>query len=527
MLETIRGYGLERLAASGEMEIARQEHAAYYLRLAEQTAEELDGPQQAVWFERLMREHENLRAVLHWSLEQAPVGEAEHPLILGLRLAKAMRAFWVMRGFCREGLDFLQRVLARGEGIISTSERARALDQAGSLAHFLGKIDRAEALLRESLRLRRELADAKGIASSLLRLGMIVMGRGDFPAARSLTEEGLLLFRTQENQERITWALFQLTGIVCKQGDYSLAYTLGKECLVRYKEQGDTKGVANSLYQLAEVLFDSGGDLETAHSLLQEAAELFEQVDDKSPFYLVLPGLVALQRGDVATARLLAEESLSRAREGDAPDDLALALALAGRVNARQGDLTAARAFYEESLSIARQMDFKERMALGLECLAVVVAAQGEPRWAVRLCGAAEALRELMGAPLPAVWRADYEQVVAVARSALKERTFLTLWAEGRSLSLEHILADQEPKPVLTAPSSRMLTLALASYTKLTSRELEVLRLLAQGLTSVQIAEQLVIGLVTVNSHVRSIYSKLGVTSRAAATRYAIEHHLV
>jgi DNA-binding NarL/FixJ family response regulator len=61
----------------------------------------------------------------------------------------------------------------------------------------------------------------------------------------------------------------------------------------------------------------------------------------------------------------------------------------------------------------------------------------------------------------------------------------------------------------------------------LTAREVEVLRLLAQGLTSAQIAERLVIGVVTVNFHVRSIYSKLGVTSRAAATRYALEHGLV
>jgi DNA-binding NarL/FixJ family response regulator len=64
-------------------------------------------------------------------------------------------------------------------------------------------------------------------------------------------------------------------------------------------------------------------------------------------------------------------------------------------------------------------------------------------------------------------------------------------------------------------------------YASLTIREMEVLRLLAQGLTSAQIAERLVIGLVTVNSHVRSIYSKCGVTSRSAATRYAMEHKLV
>ena len=75
-----------------------------------------------------------------------------------------------------------------------------------------------------------------------------------------------------------------------------------------------------------------------------------------------------------------------------------------------------------------------------------------------------------------------------------------------------------------TAPPVPMLSTPRAG---LTPRETEVLRLLAQGLTSAQIAERLVIGVVTVNFHVRSIYSKLGVSSRSAATRYAIEHRLV
>ena len=76
-----------------------------------------------------------------------------------------------------------------------------------------------------------------------------------------------------------------------------------------------------------------------------------------------------------------------------------------------------------------------------------------------------------------------------------------------------------------TSPSATMFP--PLSDIDLTPREMDVLRLLVHGLTSAQIAERLTIGLVTVNSHVRSIYSKLGITSRAAATRYALEHKLV
>ena len=93
------------------------------------------------------------------------------------------------------------------------------------------------------------------------------------------------------------------------------------------------------------------------------------------------------------------------------------------------------------------------------------------------------------------------------------------LAAKGTAEILEFIHTEPSSAPAVKMPPT--------SPAGLTTRETEVLRLLAQGLTSAQIAGQLFIGLVTVNSHVRSIYSKLGVTSRAAATRYALEHHLL
>jgi len=154
----------------------------------------------------------------------------------------------------------------------------------------------------------------------------------------------------------------------------------------------------------------------------------------------------------------------------------------------------------------------------------------------------AEALREATGISMLLVYRPGYERIVAAVRARLGEKTFAAMWAEGRMMTLEvgaefaALLATPEPvtnpEPVLTAlqppMASRSALTPVTTYPHdLTAREVEVLRLLAQGLTSTQIAEQLVIGLVTVNSHVRSIYNKLGVSSRSAATRYAIEHHLL
>lgn len=151
--------------------------------------------------------------------------------------------------------------------------------------------------------------------------------------------------------------------------------------------------------------------------------------------------------------------------------------------------------------------------------------------WAARLWGAAGALREALGTPLPPVARADYERAVAAARTTSGERAFAVAWAQGRSMTPEQALAargavtppEQAPTTAQRPPSARKPLTYLAG---LTAREVEILRLVAQGLTDAQVAEQLVISPRTVNFHLTSIYGKIGVSSRSAATRYAIEHHL-
>ena len=107
MLETIREYGLERLIANGEIEATRQAHAEYYLALAEKAEPELAGPQQATWFDRLEREHDNLRAVMEWCLEREDSGQR---IEMALRLAGALRQFWEVRAHRDEGQAFKEPV---------------------------------------------------------------------------------------------------------------------------------------------------------------------------------------------------------------------------------------------------------------------------------------------------------------------------------------------------------------------------------------------------------------------------------
>src|SRR6266567_3150608 len=237
-------------------------------------------------------------------------------------------------------------------------------------------------------------------------------------------------------------------------------------------------------------------------------------------------------QGDPATVRSLLEESLTLYRELGDTHGLATCFCLSGQLALQQGDAAMARSLVEEGLVLYREIGgWEEGIGESLTVLGKVAAVQGDPMWAIRLYGAAEALRESVGTPVPPVERSTYERSVAAARAQLGEKTFATAWAEGRIMTVEQVLVAQGPASILspsTGSSSAPPTRKPATdLTGLTTREVEVLRLLAQGLTSAQMAEQLVIGVVTVNFHVRSIYSKLGVTSRSAATRYALEHHLV
>jgi ATP/maltotriose-dependent transcriptional regulator MalT len=199
------------------------------------------------------------------------------------------------------------------------------------------------------------------------------------------------------------------------------------------------------------------------------------------------------------------------------------ALSLLGKVHFVQGNYTAARALYEESMAFSGMV-----YAGTLEKLADVVAAQGEPMWAAQLWGAAETLRENVGIPILPDMRSDYERSVAAARAQLGKKGFVAAWEEGRAMTPEQALAARGKAMISHWPTSATpRKLPTTSPDGLSARELEVLRLIAQGLTDAQIAEHLVLSLHTIHAHLRTIYSKLGVTSRSAATRYAFEHQLV
>src|SRR6266849_1081637 len=315
MLATIREYGLEILASSGDMASTRRAHAHYYLRLAEDAEVEIGGLQQAVWLNRLEREHDNLRAVLQWSLEQAGNKEAiesERSMETALRLGGALRSFWVVHGHISEGRSFLERALAAREGI-KASVQAKALIVAGHLAFIQSDYDRAEPLCQESLTLYRELEDQPGIAYSLSMLGSVAWTKGHMTAARTLTEEALAIARQVDAMELAANSLFVLGLVSSSQGEYDKASALFEESLAIHRASGNKQGIAHALSQLAQVLFVSQAHPAKVSPLLEECLTLSREMGFKEGIaaYYCISGQLALSQGEVALARSLAEKSVA------------------------------------------------------------------------------------------------------------------------------------------------------------------------------------------------------------------------
>src|SRR6266403_1394581 len=383
MLETIREYALEKLAASGEEALTKRAHAAYCLVLAEEEATEQSGAEGAEWLERFALEHDNFRASLEWLTE---TGDAEW----GLRLGAALFRFWETREYL-------------AGGAAPTKARARSVFAAGVLAGEQGDYVSADTLIRESLDIARQLRDKQGVAVSLNALAVHARDRGDVAVAHSLLEESLVLWRELGDQKAVARSLSNLANVVKLQSDYPRARSLYAECLSIFRGLGDRTGVAWSLnYQ----------------------------------------GDVARDQGDSAAARTLYEQCLAIFRELGDRWGIAGTLADLGSLAREQRDYPCAHSLYRESIIIFQELDHKRGIARLLECFACSAAAQFKAERSLRLAGAAAALRQNIGAPLTPAEQAKLEAFLDPARLALANTAGATAWLEGWALPVEKVIED-------------------------------------------------------------------------------------
>ncbi|HEV2471136.1 MAG TPA: tetratricopeptide repeat protein, partial [Chthonomonadales bacterium] len=481
MLETIREFGLEMLAASGEWERVRDTHARCYLQLAEDAETEIGGPAQANWLRRLEQEHDNVRAAMLWLLEK---GEKQSDMSLALRLCGALQTFWVVHGHISEGRKFLERALAASEGIEAVV-LAKALITATYLAFVQSDFAYAEPLCKHGLALYQELEDQPGIAFALSLLGSIAWTNGDMAQARALTEESLGISRQIDFTERAARALFILGLVDSSQGEYARAREHYEESLEIYRAMGNKRGAAHTLSQLAQVLLVEQAEAQQISQLLDECLALSHEIGFKEGIaaYQCVSAQIALIRGDLDAAQKLAEQSVALYQEMEHKHGAAKSLSVQAKVHALKGEFAAAQSCYEQSLAITGKLSEQWVASVYLMELGEVVAEQRQLAWAAQLWGTAESLRETYHVPIHLTERADYERSVAFARAHLGERAFAAAWAQGRAMTTEQALAAKGQKPAREAAA----TATLATYPDgLTAREVEVLRLVAGGLTDAQ-----------------------------------------
>ncbi|HEU5424912.1 MAG TPA: tetratricopeptide repeat protein, partial [Nitrolancea sp.] len=260
MLETIREFAAEQLAASGEGEDARSRHARFVVGMVERAEPELEGSGQAAWLDRLDAEHDDLRAAMVWA--------ARHDGMLLARLAVAAAPFWSIRGYLTEGRTWLETALADRD--VTPAVRAQILLAAGSVARRQCDWPRATALFAEALAAWQDLGDAVRIAEAELGLGLVTAECGDAEAAVVHYEAALARFRQLGDLHGVAACINSLASIALDRGEYAQAQNLYEEAIALQRSVGNERRRSRSLGALGHVAY-AQGDLPRALALYRDS----------------------------------------------------------------------------------------------------------------------------------------------------------------------------------------------------------------------------------------------------------------
>jgi tetratricopeptide (TPR) repeat protein len=407
MLWTIREYALERLSVNGEVESTRRAHAAYCIVLAEEGAALSTGRDRDNWLALCNAEHDNLRAALDWLVE---TGDGEW----ALRLSTALYVFWERGGHLAEGRERLEAVLNLPPAASSTKKRARAMLYAGNFANRQGDFATAVRIHQEGLSICSQLGDRKGIAAHIMGVAGNIRWGGDLVEARTWHERYLEVCRELGERASIAAALCNLGDLVIEQGDHALARSLFEEALSIFRELGDRTGVGWSFSHLGDVACHEGNFAE-ARRLYLEGADAFRTVGDRW----------GIGRSFVDLGRLASEEN----------------------------DHEAAHSLFEQAADIFLDLEHKTGLAQVLQGLACVAVREGDFDLALMLDGAAEGLRQRLGAPARPAERASFEHILEPAWRGVEPDAAEAIWTAAWRMPLDEAIRGAL-RPASRAPST-------------------------------------------------------------------------
>jgi DNA-binding CsgD family transcriptional regulator len=466
------------LAEAGETEATAHKHLEYYVTLAETGEAHAYGREQAVWYDRQEAEMDNLRAALAWSLTNEEIE-------LGLRMAAALRWVWDMRGYHVEGAEWYKKLLAVSQNV-SPLIRAKTLHRACEILSFVGEAVQARLWGEEACKLSHALNDRWNIAWSLCALGWSSYYDQHPDESASMLDESIALFRELDDPFGLSHALRRRSFVASFQGDFAYGQTLTEEALIRDRAAGDKNATAWELCLMGELLWRRHHHPAQVVVLYQESITLFREIHD---VHVPVYPLVAL-----------------------------------ADVERFQGNYARADALYQEALLFAREQGTYWTGTIGAVAgMGGLAAVLGRSERGVRLLGAAHNFHAKGVYESSQIAKDNLAEDIAVVRAQLDDLNFDQLWLEGQTMTLEQAIAyalQDETPPAETMANQPLID-------PLSERELEILRLLAAGLNSREIAQSLVLSVNTIRSYRKHIYGKLDAHTRAQAIARAKEMKLL
>ncbi|HYO50995.1 MAG TPA: tetratricopeptide repeat protein [Chloroflexia bacterium] len=438
MLEAVREYGLEQLAANTETceeELTFRRYADFYLELAEKSDANLRGPEQAMWLRRLEFEHANLRATLRW-LEKSGATEQ------ALRMAGGLARFWFMRNHYEEARQELTRALSlprTGKGSLAEAEALLGL---GFFLKQGGDLPSARSMYEQAMAVYQELSDNPGVATTLHRLGTIAADQGDYTQARSLYTESLSLFSDLGDNWRCGVLYNELGRLAHRQGDYATSITLREKGLSLFRELDDQRQIASALTGFGSTLLALHRAVE-ARATLEESLAMFEQLEDEGSIVSVLTNLADVERylEEYDAAYSHSETALEIARRQGSKTRMVPPLYNIGMIALHLGDYQKARASFTEALIYGQATELKYHTCITLSGVAALAAKQGDQQKAARLIGSVERQLETSGQHLDVPDVEPYEKAKYLVRAQLGEAAFAGAESEGRMMTVEAAVA--------------------------------------------------------------------------------------
>jgi predicted ATPase/DNA-binding CsgD family transcriptional regulator len=531
LLETVREYATEQLTAHHELQEVSRKHAEYFMCLAEVTEPLVRSHRQLEALRKFETEFANMRQAIGWAVFRQETD-------IALRIIVGLSHFWRINNRLSDGCHWVETALALPGAEKPTVIRSLALCLLGSIHRNENNKELARKVLVEAYNIAREIKDYRALCYSLRYLTLVELDSENNAVSRQNAEECLHEAIAFGDRWYIAMA-YNALGAALQYNQRELE-GLGyyAKAIQILQEVGDTWAQASLIHNMANATFELG-DIARSEELFRNAIEICRTVGDKFLLgnSLSYYGRLLLRQDRFAEAYQAYVECLELAREIGDRWAIAKANSQLAEIHWCENRVEEAIEALRQGLLILREIGKEHYFFFMPESLAHRIVNYGHLELAAKIIGFSLHMRRTHNESHCLYDEERYEDTYAILRQKLSEKHLNALMEEGSRLKADEVieainLSDQD---VLDSVACAVATLpetppvaAIASYPLgLTEREVEVLRLVAMGMTDAQVAEKLVLSSRTVSTHLRSVYSKLGVSNRSAATRFAIENQLV